>query len=801
MSTEVHRTSMYPDLVLLVGMHRSGTSLLGSILQDLGVDLPGDLIEGDQHNQEGYRERRDVVALQEQLLIELGRWWPGPSGMLSLPPQWQKAPCTKRAEGRLRDLLVYEAAKQTKPWAIKDPRTSLVLPLWRKICSDLSIHIKLIHAYRDPIEVVLSLCQRDGRDAGMTAKRAQELWLHHNNQILQDCGNLPRLVIDYSRWFEPSGNSQLKALAEFCTGEVVSKQAEKIALGRINPEYRRSMPEDNQHIQVCEKVIQLASELASKPYINRSCIQAPSTSEGNRSIIAETELPRRCRLVIAGYGATACHWSIHIWLHRCRLPNDFELVEDLDAPPVGLHLQPLWLSHESGILDSLRPLDTVLDPNLERVQVLRELGIKAFWLDPLSQNSGWVSEHFQAENASELFGLPIPTTLKNHGKTLCLGSGGKDWERELSPPDWGLPGFDDLHVPDASAARLLAGWINECSHTGLQIIRLNPTDYERNSSVFSALDQPQRCRSEQWIPALLLDAPITSSDIKYELEWQRSDPCLRHKVPTPCPEHNILWHNRSETGASEEAQTQIGVCISLYNYRERVIGALESVLRQTHRNIELIIVDDFSSDGGELMVHDWLKENASRISRTLLLQHHLNAGLAAARNTAFEASESEWCFVLDADNSLEPEALALCMAIAQTSPSTTAVVHPLVELRSEGRLDGQPDHALLTRIPWQREALKYGNQIDAMALIRREHWKLVNGYTHIPDGWEDYDFWCKLIEEGLQGSICPQRLGVYNQHSGSMQATSTIPALRRLKRLMKARHPWLQFETKEVEVS
>ena len=52
-------------------MHRSGTSLLGSILQALGVALPGPLIPGDHHNPAGYFERSDITALQEELLIDL----------------------------------------------------------------------------------------------------------------------------------------------------------------------------------------------------------------------------------------------------------------------------------------------------------------------------------------------------------------------------------------------------------------------------------------------------------------------------------------------------------------------------------------------------------------------------------------------------------------------------------------------------------------------------------------------------------------------------------------------------------
>lgn len=63
-------------LVLVMGMHRSGTSLLGGVLQRLGLSLPGEVIAADQHNPAGYFEWDQVVEIQENLLIDLERWCP-----------------------------------------------------------------------------------------------------------------------------------------------------------------------------------------------------------------------------------------------------------------------------------------------------------------------------------------------------------------------------------------------------------------------------------------------------------------------------------------------------------------------------------------------------------------------------------------------------------------------------------------------------------------------------------------------------------------------------------------------------
>ena len=127
-------------------MHRSGTSLLSGVLHRLGVALPGEHIAADHHNPEGYFEWRDVVDLQERLLIDLDRWWPSAQGCLPLPPHWLSHPATQEVRRQLARLLRQEAAHQKGPWAIKDPRTSRLLPLWLELAAELDIPLRLLLA-------------------------------------------------------------------------------------------------------------------------------------------------------------------------------------------------------------------------------------------------------------------------------------------------------------------------------------------------------------------------------------------------------------------------------------------------------------------------------------------------------------------------------------------------------------------------------------------------------------------------------------------------------------------------------
>ena len=69
---------------------------------------------------------------------------------------------------------------------------------------------------------------------------------------------------------------------------------------------------------------------------------------------------------------------------------------------------------------------------------------------------------------------------------------------------------------------------------------------------------------------------------------------------------------------------------------------------------------------------------------------------------------------------------------------------------------------LVSDLPWQQDLFKGGNYIDAMALVRREAWEAIGGYTHIPGGWEDFDFWCGLIDAGWHEVLLPP--ATYTSH-------------------------------------
>lgn len=239
---------------------------------------------------------------------------------------------------------------------------------------------------------------------------------------------------------------------------------------------------------------------------------------------------------------------------------------------------------------------------------------------------------------------------------------------------------------------------------------------------------------------------------------------------------------KSETSSVREGV--ISVAVSLFNYEKFIIECLNSIAAQTYRNLELIVVDDCSTrDRSSQVALDWMKSNSDRFCRTLLLRHVKNQGLAAARNTAFQESLGSSVFVIDADNILYSRAIAKLSDVLNTGHFGAA--YSQLEFFGDQQTLGAADI-------WNPERLKFGNYVDAMALISKEAWEKVGGYTHM-EGWEDYEFWCKFVENGIDAAYVPEILCRYRVHGNSMMRTETVPRFREIHIDITIAHPWLDL--------
>ncbi|MGU3539573.1 glycosyltransferase family 2 protein [Methylobacterium sp. A54F] len=240
--------------------------------------------------------------------------------------------------------------------------------------------------------------------------------------------------------------------------------------------------------------------------------------------------------------------------------------------------------------------------------------------------------------------------------------------------------------------------------------------------------------------------------------------------------YDVLLAHGSEDAPAEGAVT---VAVSLFNYADYVLEALESVRAQTHGPLELIVVDDASTDAGVAQVRTWMEAHRWRFGRMRLVRHTENAGLPQARNTAFALARTDHVLVLDADNALHPPAIAkLHRAIRR---GDYGLAYAQIEQFGAGRSIGQA-------WAWDADLLGRGNYVDAMALVARAAWARAGGYAALDLGWEDYDLWLTFAGAGIRGIFVPEILCRYRVHAASMLRTGTDLRQHRVRAQIAARH-------------
>jgi hypothetical protein len=194
--------------VLILGMHRSGTSLLSSLVQALGITVGENLLPSDIHNPAGYFEDRECVEIQDRLLEALSQPWNGEKGMLPFPSQWWRTPVMQPLVKELAGWIDRRIACGLHIWAVKDPRTTRFLPLWQELLQERGITVRYVLAVRDPAAMVASAVARDN----VPARRMYLTWLRYNMEALLYAGANLAGVFIYSQWFN-DGKAQIHRLA------------------------------------------------------------------------------------------------------------------------------------------------------------------------------------------------------------------------------------------------------------------------------------------------------------------------------------------------------------------------------------------------------------------------------------------------------------------------------------------------------------------------------------------------------------------------------------------------------------
>ncbi len=170
----------------MLGMHRSGTSLVTRLVSLLGIALArtDDLLAGLPANPRGHWESKSLLKFDDRLLRELDSSWFSP------PPIGGEELAQRLAPHRARALAALREAHPRRPFVWKDPRACLLLGFWSSVLERRAVYVVVA---RHPTEVAESLERRNG----FTAPYSMALWERYMRLTLQNGAGLPTVLCTY----------------------------------------------------------------------------------------------------------------------------------------------------------------------------------------------------------------------------------------------------------------------------------------------------------------------------------------------------------------------------------------------------------------------------------------------------------------------------------------------------------------------------------------------------------------------------------------------------------------------------
>jgi glycosyltransferase involved in cell wall biosynthesis len=200
---------------------------------------------------------------------------------------------------------------------------------------------------------------------------------------------------------------------------------------------------------------------------------------------------------------------------------------------------------------------------------------------------------------------------------------------------------------------------------------------------------------------------------------------------------------------------KVSVIIPCYNLGKYIEEAVDSVLNQTYKDFEIIIVNDGSTEKETVDLLNSLNKPKTKVL------HTNNQGLAEARNNGIKLAVGEYILPLDADDRIAPTYLEKAVLILDENKNV-GIVYSLAEFFDEENSAWDlPEYSL--------PRMLLTNLIFCSAFFRKTDWDQVGGYkASMKYGWEDYEFWLSLIELKREVYRIPEHLFFYRSRHNSM---------------------------------
>lgn len=195
----------------------------------------------------------------------------------------------------------------------------------------------------------------------------------------------------------------------------------------------------------------------------------------------------------------------------------------------------------------------------------------------------------------------------------------------------------------------------------------------------------------------------------------------------------------------------VSVVIPIYNYGVQFEKTLSSVFESSYKNVEVIIVNDGSTEK-----YVDLKLKSLEGHPNIIVINQENSGPSSARNNGIKNSKGDFILPLDADDTVHPDYIQTCVSVLKNNKQISPVYCDTLHIGQIQGVEQRPE--------WSLDRLIQGPFIVNCSMFHREAFDKCEGYDETMKGWEDYDLWIRMAKNGFIGKRIPKALFSYFHH-------------------------------------
>ncbi|MDP2041723.1 MAG: glycosyltransferase family A protein [Algoriphagus sp.] len=221
----------------------------------------------------------------------------------------------------------------------------------------------------------------------------------------------------------------------------------------------------------------------------------------------------------------------------------------------------------------------------------------------------------------------------------------------------------------------------------------------------------------------------------------------------------------------------VSIVIPIYNQAQFLEETFEAVINSTFKQVEIIIVDDGSTDGSSEVALKLKHKYPEKVS--VIIQE--NSGPAKARNEGIKIARGNYILPLDGDDLISSTYIANAVKVLEENPEVKVVY-------SEAEKFGDKMGKWILK-PFSLRSLSLDNMIFVSAFYRKKDWEIVGGYDErMTWGWEDWEFWINMLKSGGEVVKLPETGFFYRIRKNSRRKSTNKKSKQKTIDLINSKH-------------